>query len=187
MNIKIDEIITITLTLFAIIDILGSLPVIISLKQKNITVEPFKTVIVAGILMIGFLFVGEKLLGFVGLDVQSFAIAGSIVIFIIALEMILGINFFKQDPNNSSGSIVPIAFPILAGSGTLTTLMSMRSVYNTYSIIIAIMLNLVMIYIMLHTTDFIERQLGKNGMLIIRKFFGVILLAIAVKVFKTNF
>jgi multiple antibiotic resistance protein len=187
MNLLFDEIITITFTLFAVIDILGGLPVIISLKQKNIAIEPTKATVVAGFLMIVFLFAGEKILSFIGLDLSSFAIAGSIVIFIIAIEMILGINLFKEDPEVNSGSIVPIAFPILAGSGTLTTLMSMKSVYKDYNIVIAIVLNLIFIWIVLYYTHWFEKKLGKNGLTVIRKFFGVLLLAIAVKVFKTNF
>ncbi len=187
MNINFNEIITIAFTLFAVIDIFGGLPVIISLKQKNIQIEPTKATTVAGILMLLFLFAGERMLNFIGLDIASFAIAGSIVIFIIAIEMILGINLFKEDPNNNAGSIVPIAFPILAGSGTLTTLMSMKSMYKDYNIVIAIVLNLLLVWIVLYFTDWIEAKLGKSGLLVIRKFFGVLLLAISVKIFKTNF
>lgn len=187
MNVFLEEIITVAFTLFAVIDIIGSLPIIISLKNKNTEIQPLKATLFSGLLMLGFLFIGENFLNFIGLDLQAFAIAGSIVIFIIAIEMILGITLFKEDPDANVGSIFPIAFPLLAGSGTLTSIMSMKSIYPLSSIIIGILANLVFIWVVLNFTDVIEKKLGKNGLLVIRKFFGVLLLAIAVKIFKTNF
>ncbi len=183
---SIQEISTISLTLFAIIDILGALPIIINIKQKNAHLDAGWATLAAGFLMILFLFVGEKLLGLFGIDVASFALAGSIVIFIIALEMILGIPIFRADPNDKAGSIVPIAFPIIAGSGTLTTLISLKAVYAYENILMGILVNLLVIYIALRSTDRIEKLLGKAGLSLLRKFFGIVLLAIAVKLFKAN-
>lgn len=186
MMFSIPEILTISLTLFAIIDILGALPIIIDIKQKNTHLHAGWATLAAGALMIAFLFVGEKLLGMFGIDVASFALAGSIVIFIIALEMILGIPIFRSDPNDKAGSIVPIAFPIIAGSGTLTTLISLKAVYAYENILVAIVVNLVIIYGALRSTSYIEKILGQAGLSLLRKFFGIVLLAIAVKLFKAN-
>lgn len=183
---SIQEIITIALTLFAIIDILGALPIIINIKQQSSRLDAGWATLAAGALMIIFLFLGEKLLSLFGLDVKSFAMAGSIVIFIIALEMILGIPIFRSDPNDKAGSIVPIAFPIIAGSGTLTTLISLKAIYSYQNILAGILINLIVVYIALKSTDYIEKVLGKAGLTLLRKFFGIVLLAIAVKLFKTN-
>ncbi len=184
---NITEISTVALTLFAVIDILGAMPLIISIKQKAVKLHAGWATIAAAALMLTFLFVGEKLLGLFGIDVASFAIAGAIVIFIIALEMILGIDIFRADPNDKAGSIVPIAFPIIAGSGTLTTIISLKALYSYQNIVAGILLNLIVVFIALKSTDFIERMLGKAGLSLLRKFFGIVLLAIAVKLFKTNF
>lgn len=181
-----DEILAVSFTLFAVIDVIGSVPIIISLREKIGHIQSGKVTLVAGFLMILFLFVGEGFLNLLGVDIKSFAIAGSIVIFIIGLEMILGIDIFKQDPDPSSGSIVPVAFPIIAGSGTLTTVISLKANYQTTNIVIGILLNLILVFLVLKSTGFIERKLGKGGLLIIRKFFGLILIAIAVKIFKAN-
>lgn len=181
-----EEILTITFTLFAVIDIVGAIPILISLKAKIGEIEALKTTLASGILMILFLLVGTRFLGLMGVDVSSFAVAGSIVIFIIGLEMVLGIELFRSDPTVKSGSLVPVAFPIIAGSGTLTTVMSLKANYETLNIFIGICINLIAIYIVLKSIKFLERHLGKAGLLVIRKFFGVILLAIAVKIFKTN-
>jgi multiple antibiotic resistance protein len=181
-----DEILTSTFTLFAVIDIIGSIPILINLSGKTGPIQSGKTTLVAGLLMTVFFLVGEKLLGILGVDIHSFAQAGSIVIFIIGLEMILGRDFFHMDPDAKSGSIVPIAFPIIAGSGTLTTIMSLKSEFRPENIYAGILLNLVFIFIVLKSTGKIEKILGKGGLLIIRKFFGVILIAIAVKIFKNN-
>ena len=168
-NISSKETVTITFTLFAVIDILGSIPILISLKEKMGGVIQSTLATIA-----------------LGLDVQSFAVAGSIVIFIIGLEMILGLDFFKQDSNPKSGSVVPIAFPLIAGSGTLTTIMSLKANYHDINIFIGILINCVVIFAVLKSLRWIERALGPNGLLVVRKFFGVILLAIAVKIFSSN-
>lgn len=181
-----DEILTVTFALFAVIDIIGSIPIIISLRSKIGHIQSEKVTLAAGALMILFLLIGEEFLGLMGVDISSFAIAGSIVIFILGLEMVLGIDIFKAEPDTSTGSIVPVAFPIIAGSGTLTTVISLRADYGLYNILVGILLNLIFIYIVLKSTNFIERKLGAGGLLVIRKFFGLILLAIAVKIFKSN-
>lgn len=180
-----NQILSVTMILFAIIDILGSIPIVISLRNKAGHIQSGKASVVASILMILFLFVGEEMLKIIGLDVSSFAIAGSIVIFIIAMEMILGINLFKEEVS-SSVSIVPLAFPLIAGSGTLTTLLSLKSEYATQNIIIGIILNMLFVYIVLKNTIWLEKILGKTGLTILRKAFGIILLAIAVKLFRHN-
>ncbi|HEY1046222.1 MAG TPA: MarC family protein [Bacteroidia bacterium] len=180
------EILTVSFTLFAVIDIIGSIPIIINLREKLGHIQSEVATLVAGLLMTIFFFVGEQFLGLLGIDIHSFALAGSIVIFIIGLEMVLGRDLFKVDPDTKSGSIVPIAFPIIAGSGTLTTIMSLKSEFKAENIYIGILINLIFIYIVLKSTGKIERILGKGGLLVIRKFFGVILLAISVKIFKSN-
>ena len=185
--IAIKEILTITFTLFAVIDMLGSIPVMASLRVKmGGEIRSLQATLISGGLMIGFLLIGEQFLDLLGIDVHSFAVAGSIVIFIIGLEMVLGLEFFKADSNPKSGSAVPIAFPLIAGSGTLTTIMSLKANYHDANILIAILINLVVIFLVLKSLKWIERMLGPNGMIVIRKFFGVILLAIAVKIFGTN-
>jgi len=181
-----EDVLTVTITLFAIIDIVGATPLLISMKSRLGEIESGKATLASGALMILFLIFGTKFLGLLGVDVHSFAVAGSIVIFIMALEMVLGIELFRQDPDVKSGSIIPIAFPIIAGSGTLTTVMSLRANYSIYSILIGILINLLAIYLVLKSLNFLERKLGKSGLFVIRKFFGVILLAIAVKIFKAN-
>jgi multiple antibiotic resistance protein len=186
-NISLKEIISASFALFAVIDILGSIPILISLKNKMGFISAPRATLVSGGLMLIFLFIGKYFLELLGLDIKSFAVAGSIVLFILGLEMVLGWEFFKGDSNHQVGSIVPIAFPIIAGSGTLTTIMSIKSIYHEYNILIAILINLVVIYIALHSLQWIEKILGPSGLLVIRKFFGIILVAIAVKMFKTNF
>ena len=181
-----EDVLTVTITLFAIIDIVGATPLLISMKSRLGEIESGKATLASGALMILFLIFGTKFLGLLGVDVHSFAVAGSIVIFIMALEMVLGIELFRQDPDVKSGSIIPIAFPIIAGSGTLTTVMSLRANYSIYSILIGILINLLAVYLVLKSLNFLERKLGKSGLFVIRKFFGVILLAIAVKIFKAN-
>jgi multiple antibiotic resistance protein len=186
-NISKAELITISFTLFAVIDILGSIPVLISLKDKmGGQIKTSLATIVSAALMILFLFLGQQFLNILGLDVQSFAVAGSIVIFIIGLEMILGIEFFKPEKDPKSGSVVPIAFPLIAGSGTLTTVMSLKANYHDINILLGILINCVIIFVVLKSLKWIEKALGPNGLLVVRKFFGVILLAIAVKIFGAN-
>jgi multiple antibiotic resistance protein len=186
-NLNLEQIVTVTFTLFAVIDILGSIPILIPLKEKmGGVIRSLQATIASGTFMILFLFLGQPFLDLLGLDVQSFAVAGSIVIFIIGLEMILGISFFKQDDNPKSGSVVPIAFPLIAGSGTLTTVMSLKANYNDINILIGILVNCVVIFAVLKSLNWIERALGPSGLIVLRKFFGVILLAIAVKIFGSN-
>ncbi|MBL7701619.1 MAG: MarC family protein [Ferruginibacter sp.] len=187
-SVSINEIITVSFTLFAVIDMLGNIPVLASLRAKmGGEIRSFQATIASGGLMILFLFIGQQFLNILGLDVQSFAVAGSIVIFVIGLEMVLGIEFFKQDGNAKSGTVVPIAFPLIAGSGTLTTIMSLKANYFDVNILIGILINCIVIYLVLKSLKWIEKVLGPNGMMVVRKFFGVILLAIAVKIFGSNF
>lgn len=181
-----SEIITVSLTLFAVIDMLGSVPVLLSLEKKMGDINSIQATLVSGALMLLFFFVGEAVLNLMGLDVSSFAIAGSIVIFILGLEMVLGMEFFRSDSEEKSGSIVPIAFPLIAGSGTLTTIMSLKATYHAYNIFISILVNLVIVFVILRSLKLIGRLLGPSGILVVRKFFGVILLAIAIKLFKNN-
>ena len=179
------EIFTISMILFAVIDIVGSIPIIVDLRSKVGHIQSEKASIVATVIMIAFLFVGEEILKLIGIDANSFAVAGSIVIFFIALEMVLGVTIFQGDEPETA-SIVPIAFPIIAGAGTLTTLLSLRAEYELINVIIAIIINSVFVYIILKSSTRIERLLGKNGIAIIRRVFGIILLSISVKLFSTN-
>ncbi len=185
MQLDFREIVPASMVLFAVIDIIGSLPVIISLRQKVGHVQSEKASIVAMVIMITFLFIGEEILKLIGIDVNSFAVAGSLVILFLAIEMILGIQLYKEE-NPETASIVPIAFPLIAGAGTLTTLLSIKAEYQTVNIIIAIVINMIFVYLVLKSSNAIERFLGKGGIGVIRKVFGVILLAIAVKLFASN-
>ncbi len=186
-EIAIKEILTVTFTLFAVVDMLGSVPILISLQAKmGGRIKPVQATLACGALMVLFLFIGKEFLGLLGLDVKSFAVAGSIVIFILGLEMVLGLEFFKPDKDAKSGSVVPIAFPLIAGSGTLTTIMSLKANYGDVNILIGILINCVVIFLVLGSLKWLEKALGPNGLLVVRKFFGVILLAIAVKIFGTN-
>jgi multiple antibiotic resistance protein len=180
------EIASVTLTLFAVIDILGSIPIIIDLRKREGRIESGKATIVSGVLMIVFLFLGQSILSLFGIDFQSFAMAGAIIIFLIGLEMILGKNFFHTDPESKSGSIVPLAFPLIVGAGTMTTLLSLRAAYSLPNVLVGIVLNLGFVYVVLKGSAVIERKLGKEGANVLRKIFGIILLAIAIKLFKTN-
>ena len=186
MAFKIDELLTIVFTLFAVIDIVGSIPLLIAMKEKSGAIKSLKVTLISGGLMILFLFLGKPFLQLLGLDVKSFAVGGSIVIFLLGLEMVLGHEIFKGDKNAQSGAVVPIAFPIIAGSGTLTTIMSLKANYDELYIALGIIINLVIIYAVLKSLNFIERLLGPAGLLAVRKFFGVILIAIAVKIFSSN-
>lgn len=185
MHLDFREIITVGMVLFAVIDIVGTVPIIVDLRNRHGHIESEKASLVAGIIMIVFLFIGEEILNLIGIDVNSFAVAGSFVLFFLALEMILGIRIYK-DEEASSASIVPIAFPLIAGAGTMTTLLSLRAQFQTINIIIAIILNIILVYAVLKSSSKIEKILGKNGLGVIRKTFGVILLAIAVKLFAAN-
>ena len=181
-----DEILTVSFTLFAVIDIIGSIPLLISLKERMGGIREWRATLISGGLMIVFLYVGDSFLNLMGVDVKAFAVAGSIVIFILALELVLGVEFFKQEDDPRFGTVVPIAFPLIAGSGTLTTVISLSANYSKISILIGILLNLIIVYLVLKSLGFISRLLGPAGLVAVRKFFGVILLAIAVKIFASN-
>ncbi len=181
------EIFSVTLILFSVIDIIGSVPFIILIKQREGRIQTEKATIISAVLMVGFLYLGQSILTLFGLDVASFAVAGAIVIFIVAMEMILGITLIKDDPDaKGSGSIVPLAFPLIAGAGTLTTILSLRAVYQETNVLIGILLNLVFVYLVLRSAAWLERVVGKSGFAVLRRVFGVILLAISVKIFKSN-
>ena len=179
------EIITATMILFAVIDIIGSIPIIVNLRKKVGHIQSEKASIVATLLMIVFLFVGKEILNLIGIDVNSFAVAGAFILFFLAIEMILGISLYKDDTPQTA-SIVPIAFPLIAGAGTLTTILSLRAEYQVINIVVAILINAIFVYAVLKSSGKIERVLGKNGISVIRKIFGVILMAIAVKLFTSN-
>lgn len=186
MEFDLKALFTVTFTLFAIIDIIGAIPVLISLKSKMGGINEFKATLVSGALMILFLFTGEPFLNLLGLDVRSFAVGGSIVIFILGLEMVLGLEFFKSEKDVRAATVVPIAFPLIAGSGTLTTIISLKANYSQTTVLIAILLNLIIVFLVLKSLNFLERILGQAGLIAVRKFFGVVLLAIAVKIFAYN-
>jgi multiple antibiotic resistance protein len=188
MNFIVQEIIAATMILFAVIDIVGNVPIVIKLRKKAGHIQSAKASLVALAIMIAFVFVGERILSVIGVNVNEFAVAGSFILFFLALEMILGVHIFKDDETISpkTVSVFPLAFPLLAGPGSLTSLLSLRAEYNIENIIVAIMINIVLIYIVLQTSTRIEKFMGKNGIAIIQKVFGVILLAIAVKLFTAN-
>lgn len=185
MQIDLLEIAAAFMVLFAIIDIPGSIPVILDIKSRTGDVEPLKATIAASVIFFAFLFIGSPLLGIFGIDVSSFAIAGSFIIFLIGMEMVLGIEIFSYH-SKGGGSIVPIAFPLIAGAGSITTILSIKAEYQTINIFIALVLNMIIVYLVLRLTSRFERILGQSGLLILKKFFGVILLSIAVKLFITN-
>ena len=188
MDFNFKEILTATMILFAVIDIIGSLPIIISLREKSGHIQSEMAAIIAAVLMILFLFLGKQILSLIGINVNEFAVAGSLILFFLALEMILGITLFKEDEETSPklASVFPLAFPLLAGPGSLTTLLSLRAEYEIQNIIVAVLINILFIYIVLKTSGKLQKIIGKNGIIIIRKVFGVILLAIAVKLFTSN-
>jgi len=185
MIINFKEIVTATMVLFAVIDIIGSIPIIIELRQKAGHIQSEKASIVSAIIMILFLFLGEEILNLIGIDVNSFAVAGSFVILFLALEMILGINLYRDEVPETA-SIVPLAFPLIAGAGTMTSLLSLKAEYQTVNIIIAIIINTIFVYAVLKSSKKIEKVIGKGGIGVIRKIFGIVLLAIAVKLFASN-
>jgi len=187
MQLSIKEIFTAFMVLFAVIDVVGNIPILIDLRKKVGHIQSGKASIVAGIIMIVFLFLGQSILKLIGIGVNSFAVAGAFILFFIALEMILGITLYKEEENNSlTASVFPLAFPLIAGPGSLTTLLSLRAEFRIENIIIAVVLNVLVIFIVLKTSKKIEKIIGANGINIIRKVFGVILLAIAVKLFTSN-
>ncbi len=186
MSLNFKEIVTAFMVLFAVIDIVGNIPIIIDLRKKAGHIQSEKASIIAGVIMVFFLFLGQSLLSLIGIDVNSFAVAGAFILFFIALEMILGITLYKEEPNAVTATVFPLAFPLIAGPGSLTTLLSLRAEFEIQNIIVAIVLNVILIYAVLKTSSKIERVIGSNGIGIIRKVFGVVLLAIAVKLFTHN-
>lgn len=181
------EIASVTLILFSVIDIIGSIPIVMDLRKKEGHIESEKATLVALVLMILFLFLGENILTLFGIDVESFAVAGAIILFIIGMEMILGRDFFKMDPNKGgSGSVVPLAFPLIAGAGSLTTILTLKSEYTQANIFAGIIINMIFVYVVLKSSSWLEKRIGEAGISLLRKLFGIILLAIAIKIFKTN-
>ncbi len=186
--ISLESLITVTLILFAIIDIVGALPILIDLEQRVGKIDPLKTAVLSTTIMIAFLFIGEPLLKIIGIDLPSFAAAGSVVLFIVAMEMILGIRIFKEESSEKvsqlSALVVPVTFPIIAGAGTLTTILTIRADYPLLTILLAILINGVIIFIVLWLKNWIANRLSPAGLIIIRRVFGIILLASAIKIFK---
>lgn len=185
MDLNFREILTVSAILFAVIDVIGSIPALLEVKKKAGRIKSAQATFVSLIIMVGFLFLGETILNFIGVDVHSFAIAGSLVLFFLALEMILGIKLYK-DEIPETASIIPVAFPLIAGTGTMTTLLSLRAVYDIPTIIIGIVINLIPVFLVLRNLFRVEKILGPAGISILRKVFGIILLAIAVKLFRSN-
>ena len=187
MNLIFNEVITAFMVLFAVIDIIGSIPIILDVKQKTGEISALRASLVSLLIMLGFLILGERLIGFIGIDVNSFAVAGSIIIFIMSLEMVLNIRLFKDDGSPAkTASIVPLAFPIIAGAGSMTTILSLRAEFEAINIGAAICLNILVVFIVLKLTGRIESALGDGGIAIMRKVFGIVLLAIAIKLFSSN-
>jgi multiple antibiotic resistance protein len=185
MPVRFVDIITVFMVLFAVIDITGSIPIIIDIKRKTGHIDAERATLVSFVLMLLFLFAGEPFLNLFGVDVSSFAIAGSFVLLLLGMEMVLGIEFFKYDSQKQT-SIVPLAFPLIAGAGSLTTILSLKAVYSAWTILIALTLNMIVVYLVLRATRIFEKLLGATGILVLRKIFGVILLAIAIKLFLTT-
>ncbi len=185
MDIK--SIISVTLILFSVIDIIGNIPIIIDLKNKGTKIEALKASLAAFLIMSIFLYMGNSILGLFGVDVESFAVAGAIILFFLGLEMILGITIFREDPKSKSGTLVPIAFPLIAGAGTMTTIISLQSKYSNFDIQVGILINIVLVYVVLKSSGWIRNKIGPGGADVLRKLFGIILLAIAVKLFRENF
>tara|TARA_B100000683_G_scaffold37495_1_gene32795 strand:+ start:31833 stop:32414 length:582 start_codon:yes stop_codon:yes gene_type:complete len=187
MVFDLTEIISATMVLFAVIDIIGSIPIILDIKKRAGEVHPEKATLVAMIIMFAFLFVGERIITFIGVDVNSFAVAGSFVLFALAMEMILGVRLFKDDGSSPKvASIVPLAFPIIAGAGSMTSILSLRAEYDALNIAVAILLNIILVYVTLRLTSRLERFFGEGGIAVLRKVFGIVLLAIAIKLFSSN-
>jgi multiple antibiotic resistance protein len=182
----VKEIVSVTLILFSIIDIIGNLPVVIGMKSQGKVIQSGKATIAAGLLMVAFLFSGESILKLLGVDVESFAIAGAIIIFLMGVEMVLGIHLFKDSEDSKATSIVPLAFPMIAGAGTLTTILTLRAEYHVENIAVGIAINLLLVFLVLRSSSWIHRKIGKGGEEVLRKIFGIILLAIAIKIFREN-
>jgi multiple antibiotic resistance protein len=186
MNFNIKEIFSAFIVMFAVIDILGSVPIIIGMKEKKKSFSPVNASLISFAILVTFLFLGQALLGLFGVDISSFAVAGALVLLVLAIEMIFGIQIFKDDGPTDSATIVPIVFPLIAGAASFTTLLSLRAEYDVINIIIALFLNIVIVFLVLNNLDLISRKIGKSGIYVMRKFFGIILLAIAVKLITSN-
>lgn len=186
-NLNFLDILAATLVLFAVIDILGSIPIILDIKKKSGIINAERATIVSLLIMLIFLFIGERIITLIGIDIHSFAVAGSFVILFLALELVLGVEIFKHEQTPKKvASIVPLAFPIIAGAGTMTTLISLRAEFAAVNIVVAIVINIILVYVVLKLTNRIERMLGEVGIAIVKKVFGIVLLAIAVKLFSSN-
>lgn len=186
-NLNLKELFSVTLILFSVIDILGAIPFILDIKKKFKKLNAFKITLISGILLFLYLFIGESILQLFGVDVQSFAVAGGLIMFFLGLEMVLNIEIFKHDPQLvHSNPIVPLAFPLIAGAGSMTTLISLNAEYEKINIIFGVLLNLIIVYFVLKSSDFIDKKIGISGSIILRKFFGTILLAMAIKLIKAN-
>lgn len=189
-GLSLKEVFSVTLILFSVIDILGAIPIIIDLRKKEGEIESGKATIVAGVIMFAFLFIGSSILSLFGVDVESFAVAGALIMFLLGLEMVLNIEIFKSEPEeerSTKSTIVPLAFPLLAGAGTMTTLISLRAEYERNNIIVGVIVNLIIVYIVLKLSGKIAEVIGKSGTMVLRKIFGIILIAIAIKLGKSNF
>jgi len=186
MNFNIKDIFSAFIVMFAVIDILGSVPIIIGMKEKKKSFSPLNAAVISFAILVAFLFLGQAMLGLFGVDISSFAVAGALVLLVLAIEMIFGIQIFKDDGPTDSATIVPIVFPLIAGAASFTTLLSLRAEYDVLNIIIALFLNIVVVYFVLSNLDLISRKIGKSGIYVMRKFFGIILLAIAVKLIVSN-
>lgn len=180
MNFDLKELFSATIVLFAVLDILGSMPIVLSMQQKGLKISPLQTAVVAFIILLTFMFVGQALLGVFGVDINSFAVAGAIVLFIVGLEMLLGIDIFRQDAN-ASASVVPLAFPLLAGPASFTAILSLRAEYDTINVVLALVLNMLIVFFVLRSSSLIYKLIGESGMYVLKKFFGIIVLAISVR------
>lgn len=181
-----QQMISAFIVLFAVIDIIGAIPIIVDLKEKGRDVNALKATVISLLLMLGFFFAGDYMLKLFHVDIESFAVAGSLVIFLLSLEMILDIEIFKNQGPIKEATLVPLVFPLLAGAGSFTTLLSLRAEYANINIIIALILNMCWVYVVVRMTKHVERFFGKGGIYIVRKFFGIILLAISVRLFMAN-
>ncbi|MBP6397822.1 MAG: MarC family protein [Saprospiraceae bacterium] len=181
------NILSVSLILFSVIDIIGSLPIIIDLKEKGNRIESAKAAAVSLVLMVTFLYVGDQVLKLFGVDIPSFAVAGSIILFIISFEMILGITLFKEEKKVKKATIVPVAFPLVAGAGTMTTIISLKAKFDNIEILTGIVINIFLVYLVLKSSDYLKDKLSPSFINVLRKMFGIILLAIAVKLFRDNF
>lgn len=186
MNFNVKEMFSAFIVMFAVIDILGSLPIIVGMKEQKKSFSAWKAAVISFVILVSFLFVGQAMLALFGVDISSFAIAGGLVLLVLAIEMIFGIQVFKDDGPTESATIVPIVFPLIAGAASFTTLLSLRAEYDIINIIVALLLNILIVYFVLNNIGFISKKVGKGGIYVMRKFFGIILLAIAVKLIVSN-